>query len=162
MNTRELYSCLRNVQGFLGVFAADRLPKLSNTCCLVANTDPSESPGQHWVCFSCVNGNLYMFDSYGNPPMYYDTFAYFLKNKTCAFSNKCIQSDITNVCGNYCVYFLTKINEGNSPHQISETFGPNLIENDSFIAHWLGQKFNIASHATAIEFLITQFSKSQK
>ena len=56
MNTLQLERALkRNTYTkkiFVGVFAADELPKLNTfPCGFVANTDPSTEPGTNWVHF---------------------------------------------------------------------------------------------------------------
>ena len=77
MNTLQLERALKHntftKKIFVGVFAADELPKLNTfPCGFVANTDPSTEPGTLWVAFyfpSREKGEF--FDSYGYPPEYY-------------------------------------------------------------------------------------------
>ena len=74
MNTLQLERALKHntftKKIFVGVFAADELPKLNTfPCGFVANTDPSTEPGTRWVAFyfpSREKGEF--FDSYGYPP----------------------------------------------------------------------------------------------
>ena len=56
---------------YLGSYAADQVRNTSSfyPCCLIANTDPSELPGMHWVAIFYPNPNeLEFFDSGGNSP----------------------------------------------------------------------------------------------
>lgn len=111
MNTGEL-SCIleRALQDtdcqFLGVFAADEIPKRINTypSCFVANTDPARNPGAHWVaCYVSSANCAEFFDSYGLPPTFYDLE---LPIKPKSFNRICFQSLRSSACGHYCVYFL--------------------------------------------------------
>jgi len=41
----------------------------------IANTDPHQQPGKHWIAFFYANGLLECFDSYGlSPDRYYKYF----------------------------------------------------------------------------------------
>ena len=68
-NTLKLHRAIGSV--FKGVFASNRLPKYmpnGKTVALIANTDPSHKPAQHWVAFWYTKMHVYFFDSYGIPP----------------------------------------------------------------------------------------------
>jgi len=48
MNTQQIdYIIRRHVRGFDGIFISDTLPP-DNPRLLVANTQPSDRPGEHW------------------------------------------------------------------------------------------------------------------
>ena len=76
MNTRQILDLLKNLPGFLGVFASDQIPKIvpkKDLQCFVVNLDPSWKPGSHWVA-ACVRKEkrkniLEIFDSYGIKPI---------------------------------------------------------------------------------------------
>ena len=106
---------------FLGVFPFDQFPTASlcypttslhsvNTpaLCTIINTDPSTSPGQHWVAFfkgpNAEQKQLEFFDSYGQTPLIYGfTFPPDIKIISNTFP---LQSLSTTVCGHYCILFL--------------------------------------------------------
>jgi len=48
------------------VFSVDTLPDRPRL--LVANTDPSNEPGRHWVCIRIEGGRGEFFDSFGRRP----------------------------------------------------------------------------------------------
>ena len=109
MNTLQIKRALeRNTftkKIFGGVFAADELPKVMNTfpCGFVANTDPSTEPGTHWVAFyfpSREKGEF--FDSYGYPPEHYGFKSYKIET----WNKHKLQSSWSNVCGQYCIFYL--------------------------------------------------------
>ena len=56
----------RRVKDFDGVFSVDTLPDRPRL--LVANTDPSNEPGRHWVCIRIEDGRGEVFDSFGRRP----------------------------------------------------------------------------------------------
>ena len=95
---------------YLGVFSADNIPldHLSNqtkTVYFVLNSDPSSSPGTHWLaCVKPPGSILEFFDSYGNPPSFYHF--YFPSNLTILHNHDPLQSVYSAVCGQYCIYFL--------------------------------------------------------
>jgi hypothetical protein len=107
----------------LGVFPADRLPTahrlhmaLANApkCCFVANTDPANQPGKHWVLFVATKARgricLEYFDSYGLPmPMYADLYATCIRNDFLSMitvvSTVQLQDINSFVCGYYCLLF---------------------------------------------------------
>ena len=143
MNTSQLQciiSCddvLR--ERVLGVFAADQLPRTIPTfpCGFIANTDISSRPGQHWISFFIRDNNVVeCFDSYGqNPGVYNGLFkAWIQRHSKAVLSEQRIQSDHSNVCGLYAVYFLHQRLLGKTMDQILDTFNISDMEaNDKYI-----------------------------
>lgn len=92
---------------------ANYLPKkiLHRPFYLVVNTATSfEPPGEHWVCMYLPkksNGNIEYFDSFGLPAIN-KYFVRFLKNncKQYNYNPFQVQSNISNLCGEFCVMFL--------------------------------------------------------
>lgn len=113
MNTAQLHAIATEVLprgSFFGVFAADRIPELllpgpgSSPRSLIVNTDPSALSGSHWVLyFIRADGNLEFFDSYGRNPSDYG-----LGPRPQIWNRRQIQSEFSDVCGQYCIYFLYK------------------------------------------------------
>jgi len=56
MNTEKINNVLKRLctENFDGVFSVDNLPEKPRL--LVANTDPANRPGRHWVCIYADNG----------------------------------------------------------------------------------------------------------
>jgi hypothetical protein len=116
----------------LGVFAADCLPTAhrlkmvmsdKSKCCFVANTDPSEKPGKHWVLFIATKARgriqLEYFDSYGLPmPLYADLYAACIRNNLLSLitvvNTTRLQDTKSSVCGYYCLLFAHFRAIGNS------------------------------------------------
>ena len=106
MNSDQINWLLRRNAGtrFLGVFAADRIPKLiSFPCCYVVNTDPAHLPGKHWVAYFHSSPNSHeFFDSYGQHPTLYNLPTY----RNLMYNTKSFQSLTSSVCGHYCIFYL--------------------------------------------------------
>ena len=138
MNTLQIKRALeRNPytkKTFCGVFPADQLPKTFYTfpCGFVANTDPSTQPGTHWVSFyfpSREKGEF--FDSYGHPPEHY------------GFKFYEIQSSWSEVCGQYCIFYLYHKSRGYSMNKIVNLFTDNTSINDCNVACYVKKHFNV-------------------
>jgi hypothetical protein len=100
----------------LGVFPADQVPDIDRTthCCFIVNTEPRGLPGEHWLAFffNHDSDTLEYFDSYG---MVIETYADVHKSlcaqgiaPLCRPANTMgsLQSDVSLVCGHYCIAFL--------------------------------------------------------
>lgn len=93
---------------FLGVFAADIIPwhefNARNNCHLIANTDPANMPGQHWVVMAKKDGRETFFDSYGLKPSMHNPR---WKALDAWHASKLdLQQFDSDVCGDYCLLFL--------------------------------------------------------
>ena len=116
MNTRQLQRVMESdpygKRQFQGVFAADRIPTRieSYHSAFIANTDPASKPGAHWVAFYFPSDNRgEFFDSYGHPPAFYHrSFENVLKNngRSWTYNRECLQGMSSQVCGQYCLYYL--------------------------------------------------------
>jgi hypothetical protein len=112
MNTDELkcilVRALRNTNmRFRGVYAADRVPQTGGQWCCVANTDPQDKPGQHWVALVFGNDSCEYFDPYGLPLETYPALHKRMRsvNVTCQSSSP-VQPPLSVTCGHFCIYYL--------------------------------------------------------
>ena len=78
--------------------------KHSQTFSLIANTDPSNLPGQHWVAFMKKNGKNFFFDSYGMKPSSH--FSHWREFDGWSHNVMDLQQEELDVCGDYCIFFL--------------------------------------------------------
>ena len=133
MNTAQIDSALKQDpvtnKKFCGVFASDKLPQTIETypCGFVANTDPSYKPGTHWVAFYFVSKEKgEFFDSYRYPPNHYKrSFKDFLDKHSYDwnFNDRKLQSNWSDVCGQYCIFYLGHRARGFSMKKIVQLFG---------------------------------------
>ena len=124
MNTNELRCVLERALArpdstlrFGGVYPADEVPTVApspssstDSCyCYVANTDPHDKPGEHWVAFVALPNKCYeYFDPYGQPLEAYPTlYARMSHAAQCREPVATyIQPPISTTCGHFCIYFL--------------------------------------------------------
>ncbi len=155
MNTTQLEAALnKHVASrchVLGALPKDKVPATRSLtrfpCCCIANTDNSSEKGEHWVAFwfespeSCE-----FFDSYGFPPSTYN----FTHN--CNSTNtKSIQSFGSNVCGEYCLYYLYFKSHGQSLFHILSSFDSHTPDwNDHQVRRFVNKFFHV--YPSSVQF----------
>jgi len=141
MNKLELRTQLRAHPDTKSIFvdakSSDTLParaRKRRPCAYISNTAKAHEPGEHWVCFyfnkldAAAEPNEY-FDSTGQPPM----LASFrqLLGESYIFNRRMLQSPLSTVCGQYCMYYIRMRSKGFSPEEIIEQFSSeDLLAND--------------------------------
>ena len=144
MNTAQLQCCIECnpvlTGHILGVFPADHLPEEVPyyPCGFIANTDVSSKPGQHWIAFFLPQNRIVeCFDSYGQYPGKYNShFQRWVAKHThrLTWNQRRIQSDVSNVCGLYCLHYLYQRLTGHTMTDIVRFFSTSHLEaNDQFI-----------------------------
>lgn len=133
---------------FIDVFPSDKLPaKIKNyPACLIANVDTSKEPGSHWVAFFLLDANrIEFFDSYGNTPEFFGGGILEFVNKfSHVISNPLIlQSNVTAVCGQYCIYYLYSRCRGRTMKQIVSSFVTRHICNDKRVYNFVFKYFRV-------------------
>ena len=90
-----------------GVFPSDKLPIINTyPAALIANTDPHDQPGTHWIAMYFESPyESEFFDSYGFPPETYGMDKYILRERT-YYNDKPLQGLTSDVCGDYCLFYL--------------------------------------------------------
>lgn len=144
-----------------GVFPRD-LVNIDNVqrfpACCIANIDDSHRPGQHWVAYYFRTPNEYeFFDSYGFTPSHYG----FTMNSPYLFNTIPFQSDFSNTCGHFCLYFLHSKNLGFSLPNILHSFSPiNLKWNDKLVKKFVSKISNSRYfvHSSSLPKPSSQFS----
>jgi len=148
MNTRQIYNCLNSTfhgkRVSFNVVPSDYLDTLVipfYPMCLVVNTEDSSKPGAHWTAFfrqdSC--SPIIFFCSYGlGLETYGRHFIDFVTRlKTNVIQNKqSLQSIGSNVCGQYVIYFLTKMYHGCCLMSLYCNFTRNPYLNDLKVKHF--------------------------
>ena len=155
MNTYQLQCAidcdLTMKHSICGVYAADEIPQtLQASHGFIANTDPKQKQGQHWIAFLYDNGVLECFDSYGkSPDQYSASFKHFMsKYSRLKVNTKRLQSSNTTVCGQYCLFFLMCRTRGLPMEQIINMIEQNYYLNDQFVYNFIDERFHccISSH----------------
>lgn len=138
MNTLNILESLRgftNNMSTVGVFPCNKLPnKIKKPAFIIANTDPANKPGEHWVAFHFpIKGHAEFFDSFGQPPSK-RYFTKFLERNASKYviNTQRFQGNFSSTCGNYCCLFLFYRSIGKSLKQFSNKFSPyNFNLNDA-------------------------------
>ena len=166
MNTYQLQCAidcdLTMKNSICGVYAADEIPltvQLSHG--FIANTDPKQKPGKHWIAFLYVNGVLECFDSYGKSPDQYSTsFKHFMsKYSRLKVNTKRLQSSDTTVCGQYCLFFLMCRTRGQPMEQIVNMFEQNYYLNDQFVYNFIDERFHCCMSSLSSNYQICTCEK---
>lgn len=133
MNTDEIERMLSSCKPlFLGVYSRDNLPNHQHGL-LVANTDPEDRAGTHWIAIYTDGRRGEYFDSLGREP--YATFRDYL-NKHCEhwiYNDRQIQSIASRFCGHYCVYYCMLKCRGVDLRRIVNRFTDDTGFNDVLV-----------------------------
>lgn len=147
MNTKQLecaiLSDVNMKNTVIGVFSADRLPP-RRPIPFIANTDPATAPGRHCVAFCIDQQNVVeSFDSYAKQPRELSNeFQFFVSQfEKNVINQKRLQSSLTTVCGQYCLFYLMCRCRGFSMEQIQQTFHRDLLSNDEFVYDFINDRF---------------------
>ena len=152
MNTLQIQKALQeNVitrSIFLGVFPSDRLPTniQRHPTCFIANVDSSGEPGSHWIaCYISDTQRIEFFDSFGHSPAAFPgpLYTYITRFAEMDFNPIPLQSNVTAVCGHYCIYYIYSRCRGYTLKEIVAPFVPSHINNDIKVYNFVTKYFNV-------------------
>ncbi len=123
LRTDELEKALKHYPNFNGVFAVDQLPEVPKPGLYIANTDPSDEDGEHWVLYyKCKDGPIEFFDTFGRKP--HERWKGEWK-----YSTRMVQSPLSAACG-YHVLCYAHLRRLYAFEQIMGWYGEDLKQND--------------------------------
>ena len=134
---------------FRGVCGKNELENIQITgypFCVISNESDFGTRGTHWVAiYFDVYGNCDFFDSYGGMPAH--DITRFIDKHTDSrvkMNRKQLQSYTSDVCGQYCIYFLSKrITEKRPMEKILAIFEEdNKLQNDCHVLEYVHNKFS--------------------
>ena len=129
---------------FLGVFPVDKLPKhVPYPSCLIANTQPSSDPGEHWVAiYIDPVGKATHFCSYGKEPG--PVICKWLNEHTNQWvaTTRRIQGGISTTCGQYCLFYLHFRCRSMPVHVIISLFSSDFRENDCIVTAFINSLYD--------------------
>ncbi len=157
MDTFELrYLLIRLVKGIkIGVCASDQLDLVKeNDFAVISNIQNSNEEGLHWVCFYKTRDMKFVefFDSIGNDVASYgESFVKFINKfpgvRQCSIQ---FQSNTSDVCGKYCLWFLFNRRKGISYEKILQLLSKDKTQNDNMIRRFMEKtnfpKFSICNN----------------
>ena len=138
MNSNRIDRTLKRLCGntFIGVFARDRLPRFVDVrpALLVANTDSSQKPGEHWVAmYLGDDGDGEYFDSMNSRDV--AEFVRFM-NRNCTNWNsndRQLQSAASRFCGHYCIAYCALRSTGVDIDRFCSMFSNDTGLNDVIV-----------------------------
>ena len=161
MNTQQIESILKQDPyvnpTFQGVYAIDELPNFNYGTCIL-NTSPSTEKNGHWVAMFVTDLDVEYFDSYGGDPL--PSLKHRWSNKSW-FSNQIpLQSPLSAVCGQYCIYYLLHRVRGFSMSSIVMDFGSNVDCNDEMVYEFIERRFDVDTKLLDTEGVIRQLARA--
>ena len=148
MNTSQLLCVIQSdpilANTIKGVFPADKVPKYIRSGGFIANTDESYHIGKHWCAFYFNGfGQSEFFDSYGRSPEYYNRhFALCLRTNSVVrvHNSEKLQNNNSNVCGQYCLFYLIHRVRGQSMREIIQTL-KTTEHADQYVYDYISKTF---------------------
>ena len=160
MNTSQIYHALETnnitAETFQGVYSSDTVPKFVNSpsgC--VVNTDPQGKPGTHWVAlYQEQQGVIETFDSFVKDLLSYSHyFKEFANSSRIISQSHQLQSEITTVCGQYCLFFLLRRCSNETYSQIIHLYTDNKASNDIMVCQYVDHYFDLNTEVQDKRFL---------
>ena len=175
MNTTDIQDVLEvSVPDNFGVavLPCDWLSRITaDQFAVVVNSDTAASPGMHWMAIfkDKRKEEIEFFDSCSMPVnFYHPSIGEFLENKAKGVRLNCgrIQSEFSNTCGHFCIYYLLHRTLGKDFESILCDFSlSDLSSNDETVKRFLRDNFHInfskglgegnTNSAAAIEDLVS-------
>lgn len=147
---------------FIGVFAADEVPrKRPQNSCFIMNTDVASLPGTHWVAVYENGAQREFFDSYGQKPSYYNPKLW--KKFDCYDRNKDdLQQQTSDVCGDWCIFFLKERSDNTSFKAFLNKFRPGDQEyNDTQVYEIIHREFPLTLMEESHYSIVNQGARSR-
>lgn len=125
---------------FRGVFPRDKLPPFRDGA-YVINTDSSKEPGEHWVAVYGTPYHVEYFDSYGGDPSI--KFQRWWRKKSWSANPIPLQSPLSAVCGQYCLFYLLHRARGIDMTTMLLDFGPDVDYNDRMVFDFIDDRYDL-------------------
>lgn len=142
MQSTTIENILHSRKDFLGCFPFDKLPPFPTTFpkTVILNTHRSNKPGEHWIGLVLSKKHCFYFDSFGLPIInktiveYLNSYYKFVK-----YSSICIQHIESNKCGEFCIAFVTQVENKRTYEKFISQFNLlNVKENNVIIEKVIG------------------------
>ena len=163
MNTSQLRKLLSSDPYvrplFKGVFARDELKHFKKGTCIL-NTSPSSEKTGHWIALWIDEDHSEYFDSYGGlPPSFISNM---WKKRKWVYNKARLQSPLTAVCGQYCVYYLLHRARGMDMESILRDFDTNADRNDQYVFDFIDDRY-VLKDLTLVDTpgFISQIARAQ-
>ena len=145
LNSNYLNSTLNCVPSFIGCYSEDQIDNLvfgRLPCFLIVNIDSSNMPGSHWITLGIFQKHIEVFDPLGfnifnwsRVPCNLISFIHRLSVTRKILISKRVQSDTSNLCGFYCLFYLF-LRKTKSMRTILSFFYTELSLNDNVLLNF--------------------------
>ena len=173
MNNLQLHNlanrCPALKEIFVGLFPSDRLPDLpfmkqKRAYALIANLDKEGLPSSHWVALYLPkqrSGTAEYFDSYGQPLTLPSFLTLLRKYNRYVYNHITLQSPISSVCGQYCLFYLWRRARRHTISSIFVTFrNLSVYTNDIVVNKYVRQYFRTNLKLFDVNFIGRQIAIS--
>ena len=144
MNSQQISNILQQDRYvspiFHGVYPINRIPPIQDGA-YVINTAPHDHPGLHWVAVIVNGKSAEYFDSYGGDPI--GVVQRWGKQKRWSNNPIPLQSPLTSVCGQYCIYYLLHRTRGIDLNTLLMDFGADVDRNDKVVYDFVENHFDL-------------------
>ena len=128
----EIKEYYENEPTFNGVYSRDNLPKTIKNGAYVINLDEYANVGSHWISLYVKNNEVINFDSFGVEHVPKE-IKRFIGHKNTKNTNRHlfvfrIQTDISIMCGYFCIGFINFMFAGKSLIDFTCLFSPDDIK----------------------------------
>lgn len=148
MNTEEIRQIMlkKLSKNKSTVGASNSVQKLDKWTYIILNTDCNCHSGSHWVALHKIGKKNYeFFDSFGKSITDYPCLKHLNSEYKFATVNIRLQNWLTNVCGQYALFFLMARKNKYTVNEIYKIFkGKPTIKNDVVIYKTFKRKFKLA------------------
>ena len=137
MDNHELHCMLKNLigEGFDRVFSRQEKINIKNNKYYVFNTEIWPKTGHFIAIYSC-GLNIYVFDSIGLNQFTISDIKCENKVRIVYLNSKKLQSQYSQICSLYCIFFIYNIFHGKSYSYIVNHFSTNSDNNDTILYSW--------------------------
>lgn len=143
------YALITSLPIFTAVCAEDQLKsiKAGKSFAVIVNNQPSTKEGMHWICFykSKDSRAVEFFDSYGLGIDFYPKSLQQFCKKHGSFitqSKSQYQSNMSDVCGDYCLWFLlSRFKRKSFASTLSSLSRSDQERNDHLVDSFVKRKF---------------------
>lgn len=99
----QLNKFRKYINGFIGAYSSDNIPKLKNNESCILNTQTSRQNGEHWIALIKYYNKIYFYDSFGRD---YKKLSPLWKTKNWINTHDDGQCIYENTCGQHCLSFI--------------------------------------------------------
>ena len=143
MNTQQIeYILLHDPyvgSRFRGVYSWDKVRRFESGMCVINTAPSSQTTGGHWIALNVGADEAEYFDSYGGDVP--KAIKRRWKKKSWVSNPIPLQSPLSAVCGQYCIYYLIHRARGFTLPAITMEFVSDVDYNDQLVYDFVKNRY---------------------